>query len=248
MTELKKSALLCTTDTPGQQAQAPTISTLEAHWVYKIKARITSLMLYKALGTSSFMFIFFILYLYLLHHPDHSVTIMPVTPIDRLVKFEPWSLWIYLSLWLYVSLPPAFISQKKLLINYGIAIGIVCLIGLGIFFVFPTATPHYHIDWSNYSGFAALKHIDNSGNACPSLHVATAVFSCIWMSTLLKEINTPRFFIWFNRIWCIAILYSTMATKQHVFLDVLAGFFLGAILSLSSVYILVTRAQRRNNA
>jgi membrane-associated phospholipid phosphatase len=35
-------------------------------------------------------------------------------------------------------------------------------------------------------------------------------------------------------LWGVAIVYSTMATKQHVSLDVLAGMLLGIAFALSS--------------
>jgi membrane-associated phospholipid phosphatase len=37
-----------------------------------------------------------------------------------------------------------------------------------------------------------------------------------------------------NWIWCLGILYSTVATRQHVFLDVLAGAALGAVIAVAS--------------
>lgn len=33
----------------------------------------------------------------------------------------------------------------------------------------------------------------------------------------------------FNWTWCIGIIYSTLATRQHVTVDVLAGLMLGVL-------------------
>ena len=35
----------------------------------------------------------------------------------------------------------------------------------------------------------------------------------------------------FNWLWCLGILYSTVAIRQHVVLDVLAGAGLGAVVA-----------------
>ena len=77
--------------------------------------------------------------------------------------------------------------------------------------------------------------MDASGNACPSLHVATAVFSGVWLNRILREINAPRALRAFNWLWCVGIVYSTLATKQHVALDMLAGAVLGLAAALLSL-------------
>jgi hypothetical protein len=79
-------------------------------WMVEIGQRLITLMPYKAVGTTVFMTVFFIAYLQLLHHPVNTVTLMPLTPIDHWIGFEPWSLVIYLTLWVYVSLAPALIK------------------------------------------------------------------------------------------------------------------------------------------
>ncbi|MEQ1602543.1 MAG: hypothetical protein ABL885_12365 [Methylophilaceae bacterium] len=66
-----------------------------------------------------------------------------------------------------------------------------CLTGLTIFYFWPTAAPVANIDWSQYVYVDLLKNLDASGNACPSLHVATAVFSGIWLHGLLRSFGAP---------------------------------------------------------
>lgn len=183
----------------------------------------------KAIGTTLLMTGFFILYLHLLHHPVHPVTIMPLTPIDHWLGFFPESLPVYLSLWGYVSLPPALLGSYRVLLGYGVSITAVCLLGLLIFWLWPTAVPTPVIDWANYPGFASLKAVDGTGNACPSLHVATAVFSAIWLHFLLREMGFSRRWQWGNAAWCAAIVMSTITTRQHVFLDAAAGLALGGL-------------------
>lgn len=208
-------------------------------WLAEIGQRLITLMPYKAVGTTVFMTLFFIAYLQLLHHPVNAVTLMPLTPIDRWIGFEPWSLSIYLTLWVYVSLPPALIRSKQVLFGYGATIAIVCIVGLVIFWLWPTAVPAPQIDWARFPGFGALKNVDGTGNACPSLHVATAVFSGFWLHRLFRLIRAPSWVLVFNILWCVAIVYSTMATKQHVFWDAAAGVALGSIGALWSLFLLM---------
>ncbi|HET6719264.1 MAG TPA: phosphatase PAP2 family protein, partial [Rhodocyclaceae bacterium] len=114
-------------------------------------------------------------------------------------------------------------------VRYGWSIGGVCLVGLVFFYWFPTSVPPAAVDWSMYPGFDFLKKIDTAGNACPSLHVAAAAFSGVWLHRQLGEMGAGRWVLLVNAIWGAAILYSTLATKQHVFLDLAAGLLLGLV-------------------
>jgi membrane-associated phospholipid phosphatase len=174
-----------------------------------------------------FTLLILLAYIYLLKDPSFKVTVMPITTADRLIGFAPWALPIYLSLWVYVSLPAMLMLKRLDLVEYGAWVGIMCIFALLIFYFWPTAVPPANIDWSQYPGMAFLKGVDASGNACPSLHVATAIFSAIWLDWRLLAIGTGRSYRIVSVIWCTAIVYSTMATKQHVAIDVVAGGFLG---------------------
>jgi len=190
---------------------------------------VMSLFWFKCLGTMGFISLFFGAYFYLLKNPASPVTTMPVTIADRLIGFEPLALPIYLSLWVYVSLPPMLMRTRRAIIEYGVWIGGLCVFSLVIFYFFPNAVPPSNIDWAKYPSVAFLKDVDAAGNACPSLHVATAVFSGFWMHWLLPKVRLDIGARLMSALWCIAIAYSTMATKQHVAVDVVAGGALGAL-------------------
>jgi membrane-associated phospholipid phosphatase len=104
-----------------------------------------------------------------------------------------------------------------------------CLAGLTVFYFWPTAIPAADIDWARYPDVAFLKSMDASGNACPSLHVATAVFSAIWLHHLLRGFGAPLWILILNWAWCTGIVYSALATRQHVAVDVFAGLALGVL-------------------
>ena len=182
----------------------------------------------KLLGISLGMTVFFIAYFRLLHHPLYPVTIMPLTAVDRLIGFSPEALPLYFSLWLYVPLAPALMIDRRELVSYGLAAFAISVVGLATFLFWPTAVPPLAVDWSQHPGFAFLKSVDATGNACPSLHVAFALFTALWFDRLLRQMGMGRLFRVLNGMWCTGILYSTLATRQHVSLDVLAGAALGA--------------------
>ena len=189
---------------------------------------------FKFLGTSVFMSLFFWAYLFLLKNPAFPVTTMPLTVIDQWIGFAPLALIPYLSLWVYCSLPVTLMPTRARLLNFGFWIGAMCLLALSIFYWLPNAMPPTDIDWAQHPSVAFLKAVDAGGNACPSLHVAAAVYSSVWLYWLMREVHLGWRAQSIQILWGVAIVYSTMATKQHVSLDVLAGTVLGIAFALSS--------------
>ncbi len=157
----------------------------------------------KSIGTMIFIGVFFGAYFYLLKEPAYPMTVMPITLLDRLIDFQPLALPLYFSLWVYVSLPPALLATRRELYGYGMVMAGTCLAGLIVFYFWPTVVPAANIDWAQYPDVDFLKNIDASGNACPSLHVTTAVFSGIWLHHLLRRIGAPQWILVFNVLWCI---------------------------------------------
>ncbi len=200
----------------------------EAGWPRRAVKRIFTWWPVKMAGTTLGMAAFFAAYFWVLNHPLYPVTVMPLTAVDRWIGFQPWTLPLYLSLWVYVSLVPALMVDRRELISCGVAWTALSAAGLGIFLLWPTAVPPAAVNWSQHPSFAFLKSADAAGNACPSLHVAFAVFSAVWFARLLREMGAGPAARALNWLWCLGILFSTIATRQHVSLDVLAGAALGA--------------------
>lgn len=198
-------------------------------WYLQARAALTRHMVLKGLGTTGFITIFFVAYFYVLKNPASAPTVMPEIWLDRLIGFHPGALPVYLSLWLYVSLLPTFFPTRAELYRYGLSMALMCAAGLAIFYVWPTGAPAPDIDWALYPDMGFLKNIDAAGNACPSLHVATAFFSGIWFHGLLRRFQAPAWLLALNWAWCIAIVYSTVAIRQHVAVDAIAGLALGGL-------------------
>lgn len=200
-------------------------------WRLDLWRRLTYLWYIKATFTTLGIGGFFVAYFQVMKHPLTAVTTMPLTALDHAIPFQPASLYVYLSLWVYVSLAPALLRTRRELGSYGIATSALSATGLLIFLIWPTAVPTFAIDWTLYPSIAFLKDSDQALNACPSMHVAFAVFTAMWMSRLLREMGARAALQSLNAAWCLAIVYSTISTRQHVLLDVVAGAAIGALVA-----------------
>ncbi len=193
------------------------------------------------LATTLGISLFFVAYFWVLHHPQFELTVVPLSWLDHAIPFDPAALPIYFSLWLYVSLAPALLEDLQELARFGLACAVLSAIGLTIFLLWPTTIPDFAIDWTQHPSIEFLKKVDVASNACPSMHVAFAVFTAIWLHRILAEIESPVTLRWLNGIWCLAIAWSTIATRQHVAYDVLAGAALGLALALPQLLTLMRR-------
>ncbi len=205
-------------------------------WYRQIPARIRVLLPLKAVGTMVFMLLFFWGYFAVLRYPLATATIMPLTPVDVWIPMTPAAFPAYVSLWVYVSLPPAFLTGLRTLLRYGFWIAALCLFCLGIFWIWPTAVPAVPVDWTQHPEMALIKGMDAGGNACPSLHVASAVFAGLWLDRLARAMRLPVLLRWVSALHCCLILWSTLATRQHVFLDVLAGLAVGGLFAALALW------------
>jgi len=181
--------------------------------------------LFKGLGITAFLWLFFVAYFHLLRHPVRPVFEMPLTALDRAIDVQPAMLGAYVSLWFYVGIAPGLLLSVRELVAYALWAAAMCLTGLLCFYLVPTAVPRLDlaIDLAQHPGFALLQGVDAAGNACPSLHVAGALFSAIWAHRLLRDMGAPAITRAINALWLVLIVYSTLAVKQHVVLDVIGG-------------------------
>jgi membrane-associated phospholipid phosphatase len=196
-------------------------------WLRLAGARLRALWQAKLIGMPLGMTVFFAAYFWLLMHERHPVTNVPRIFIDRWVGFEPRALGLYVSLWIYVVLAPALISSRRELAAYAWAAAAMSAVGFGTFILWPTAVPVADFAVPASPSLAYLKGVDASGNAFPSLHVAFAVFTAVWLGRLLRELGAGAPARALNVLWCLGIVYSTVAIRQHVALDAIAGALLG---------------------
>jgi membrane-associated phospholipid phosphatase len=179
------------------------------------------------LGTTLFNGIFFIGYFYIQRYPAYTPTLIPVTSLDLMIPFQPRALWAYVSLWIYIGAGPGLQRTFKEIAVYSLWIAGLCITGLAIYYLWPTQMPRLPLDSSGLSAFAVLHRLDKTGNACPSMHVAVAIFTLGRVDEVLRLTRSPWWLRIANVAWFVVICYSTLAVKQHVVLDDAAGALLG---------------------
>ena len=87
----------------------------------------------------------------------------------------------YVSLWIYVLVPTTFLRGKREIRVYTSAVCAMAAAGLAVFWRWPTAIPVASLSSAGSASAQFLKTVDAAGNACPSLHVAFAVFTAVAM-------------------------------------------------------------------
>ena len=199
--------------------------------------RVRRFFLLKFAGTTLWTWAFFVAYFHLLEFPNGAVATVRATALDAIVPFQPQWMIAYVSLWIYVGIAPGLQLRFVELLAYGFWAGGLLLAGLAFFYLWPTQVPAGTFDPMGFPGFELMKGIDAAGNACPSMHVAIALFTALWVDLLFREIGVARWMRIANASWFAAIAYSTLALKQHVVIDVVAGALLGVAFAVPSQWL-----------
>lgn len=152
---------------------------------------------------------------------------LTMSRIDSAIPFIPGTIWIYLSD--YILFFVLYLLIKNLLTVHKLFYSIIFLQGVSvaIFLVWPTTYPRglfpmpENLDVVTYYIFDSLRQTDTAANCCPSLHI-----SCVFMTVLISRDERRKFFPLFL-LWGTAIAISTLTTKQHYLIDIIAGLALG---------------------
>ncbi len=204
-----------------------------ARWLHALWLRCKTLWPLKIVGNTVATLGFFPLYFWVMKNAGQA-WVLPLTPIDRLIAFWPALLPVYLSLWGYIALPVLLAKDKRELWGFSFGCAAMTVFALLVFWVMPTAIPNFAIDAAPGSSLHFLKTVDSAGNAFPSLHVSFSVFACVVLGRQLREAGAPAWLRAVNVAWAAGIVYSTMAVRQHVLMDVLGGLALGVVLGWAS--------------
>jgi membrane-associated phospholipid phosphatase len=154
--------------------------------------------------------------------PERTV---PILPLDRRVSFDPRWTGIYLSICLLVPLFPLFATRRDDVWRFGRGLLALCLPAFACFLFFPVRGPRP--EGIAFDGaYAWLVSVDGARNAFPSLHIALTVFALLYGFRILAEgasARRRRVLAGLGLTWGLAIAWSTLATRQHWTLDVLAA-------------------------
>jgi len=156
---------------------------------------------------------------------------VPLTWLDTHVPFDPRWVWAYASLWLTLPVFPWLIERREELLRYLRGLALLSACGFAIFVVYPVASPRTMVD-TGYAAYDLLMAADTRLNAFPSLHAAMVVYSFLFGYRLLRDClgRAARVTLGLVSVaWTCAILYATLATRQHYAVDLVAGALLGWI-------------------
>ena len=165
-------------------------------------------------------------YIWLQHHAYFRTTIVPISAVDRLVPFSSVMVWPYLSIDLQMPVGPFLMYRRADLLRYSGGILLISLVADIIFIFWPTACPR-PAGAETTGLYGLIVAVDGPSHALPSLHAAFAVYSAACGVRAFCELGLHpvwRLALW---VWAILILYATLATKQHMLVDIIAGSALG---------------------
>lgn len=165
-------------------------------------------------------------YLLLQRHHFFPAKNMPPTFFDRMIPFSDQAVWLYLSIFLLMPVGPFLMNNRNQIFRYAVGIFLISLCANIIFIFWPTSCPRPDVQ-GTIPAYQMLTTIDNPFHAFPSLHAAFAVYSALCGALVLRELNVSRLWRIILGLWVFMILYATLATKQHVLVDIIAGSTLG---------------------
>ncbi|HTL28968.1 MAG TPA: phosphatase PAP2 family protein [Tepidisphaeraceae bacterium] len=175
------------------------------------------------------------------HVPYRAVTALAPTAIDRAIPFSVKWTTVYISL--YLLLPFAWlIPTRAMLWRYAGGMVLMCVIACTTFILIPITGPRPP-DAPGDAMYALVTYLDNPLNCLPSLHVSLAVYTVLFVARGISErLRAPLTTL--LSIWSLLIIYSTLATKQHYFADVVAGAILGWLAFIIATRVRFDRAAR----
>ena len=146
----------------------------------------------------------------------------PELALDRAIPLEPaWSM-VYLSLVLAALLPVFVAHQQELIRRVIRAYLSAWLVAYAFFLAYPTIAPRHDDDEVPGEGFSAfaLRAIYGSDvqyNCFPSLHVAQCFLASLTCYRVHRGVGLV------TGLWASLVGLSTLYTKQHYVVDVIAG-------------------------
>jgi len=152
---------------------------------------------------------------------------VPELALDRVVPLQPtWAL-VYGSLYLFLILLPVFVVRQEEHIHRTVlAYLMVWITAYVCFLVYPTVAPRParvigegFVVW----GLRFLYSADPPYNCFPSVHVAHSFVSALTCYRVHRRVGIA------GTLCALFVGLSTLYTKQHYVLDVIAGLFLACV-------------------
>ena len=165
----------------------------------------------------------------------------PALALDHRIPQQPAWVLVYGSLYLFLIILPVFVVRHEDLIRRTVLAYLAVWITAYIFFVlYPTVAPRENDDVPGTGflvwGLKALYSSDHPYNCFPSLHVAHSFVSALSTYRVNRGLGV------FATVCAFFVGLSTLFTRQHYILDVVAGIFLAAV-----AYAIFLRGARRED-
>ena len=170
--------------------------------------------------------------------PMFPLHYLPLTSVDLFFGFHEWTIWIYISDFVFIPLAYILVREPEdyspMLYAMLIDLIVTCLIFIAYpTFIYRQPLSHAGDDWLR----SVLYSIDSPSNCFPSLHVSLAIITALFVCKHNKQWGIVA------ALWAILIMISTMTIKQHYFVDVIGGVILAVISVAITTFALRRSAQ-----
>ena len=166
--------------------------------------------------------------------------------IDRAIPFLPWTISIYFLCYLFwiANYIICARQEKRLAYRFLCADCLSKCVCLACFLIFPTTNIRPAVEgggiWNELMRF--LYQADAADNLFPSIHCLVSWFCYIGIR---GKRNIPLWYRCFSCLAAFAVFFSTLATKQHVIVDVIGGVVLAEVCYLITGHTAILEAYTR---
>ena len=154
--------------------------------------------------------------------------------IDDAIPFNAWFILPYYAWYLLIFIVPyyTYLKDKNKFFKYIICYVVITIIANIVFMIYPSLVIRPDFKTNGLLTFMTnfIYWIDNPAiNCLPSLHCAISMLFILVICTMKNANFKFKIFIF---IMSILIMFSTLFTKQHVFIDLVTGDILALIVYL----------------
>lgn len=204
---------MCRTNTPAKSS-------------ISLRERVTACWRLKLGLLVGLTLVFCVPYVYLAHHAFFPVRTLPLWPIDEWAGFRPGWVWVYQSVYLLTGSLPWLAKDWAELKRYLVGFAMLAGVSFLIYVFMPVAAPLPRVE--RPAGlYWVLRQYDGPYNAMPSLHAGFLYYT---LAFARRVFGRPPAWVSIGVLgWAILILWSTLVTKEHYFVDLPAGIALAAV-------------------
>ncbi len=144
---------------------------------------------------------------------------MPELALDRAIPMQPLWMIAYGSVWIFAFLPVFVVRQPALTRRAMLAALTVIVVAYVGFLAYPTVLPRSETVGEGFfaKSLEVNYSLDPPYNCFPSLHVAWAFVAALTCYRVHRGVGLVAL------VWAAIIGVSTLYTKQHYVVDVIAG-------------------------